>query len=627
MRSNLLVFAIVSCAASAWAAPTMRKQLNQHGDFALIGNTTGYDCAGSAGMPVVGTVGACGINLGDSAADIYWRSDDPMAGQVHADTGVTPAQARSTAMLTATDLPMGATVSYARLYWGSVLANGAPAMTAVLERPNVFMATVTADGSATVNTNGRVWYQNTADVTTIVTQNGVGAYRVSGLPSLDFRNLNDNAPFMGWTMVVLYDLPSDPPRNLTLFDGLDLIAGMNVTATISGFTVPMSGFKARLGVVAYEGDSTIQGDSLIFNGTTLTNALNPANNFFNGSRSALGAAVSVAGDLPQLTGNAGSMSGIDIDTVDVTPQLMAGQTSATVTASTGGDVYAVGVWVTSISTLAPNFTGSKKTVKNITRQDGTIKIGDTLEYTIVATNSGNDVATETVLEDAIPVGVTYVASSLEVTMGPNLGTKTDMPADDQAEYEMMTRTARFRLGTGANATLGGQIAINESNTVRFRVTVDPNAMGTIKNQAKITAKGLLGAPASSYPSSSESGPDSTTDVVVDQCGKSSDCPAATPICDNGKPRMCRPCTPDANEADCAPEGKVCATSAPGKGTCVPPGTSGTDGGGGNGNGIDGSLEGGGCACSSVGSSASLWPLGLLGVLGGVLVRRRRRKRD
>src|SRR5258706_13588528 len=110
MRSHLLGFAILMSASSAMAAPTLRKQFNQRGDFALIGNTSGYDCAGSAGMPVVGTVGACGANLGDSAADIYWRADDPMAGQVHADTGVTPAQARSTALLTQNDLPMGATV-------------------------------------------------------------------------------------------------------------------------------------------------------------------------------------------------------------------------------------------------------------------------------------------------------------------------------------------------------------------------------------------------------------------------------------------------------------------------------------------------------------------------------------
>lgn len=629
MRSHLLGFAILmmGTTTTAFAAPSLRKQFNQRGDFALIGNTSGYDCAGSAGMPVVGTVGACGAGntLGDSAADIYWRADDPMAGQVHADTGVAPAQARSTALLTQNDLPMGATVTYARLYWGSMLATGTPNMGCVLERPNMFMSNITADASATVNSNGRVYYQNTADVTTIVQQNGRGAYRVSGIDSFDFRNINDNAPFVGWSMVVVYALPTDPPRNLSIFDGLDLINGMNVTTMITGFLVPMSGFKARLGVVAYEGDSTINGDSLIFNGTTLTNALNPANNFFNGSRTSLGAAVSVMGDLPQLSGNPGSMSGIDIDTVDVTAQLKAGDMAASVTASTAGDVYAVGVWVTSISTLAPNFSGSKKTVTNITRQDGTTHVGDTLEYQIVATNSGDDTATDVVLEDVVPMGVTYVPNSLEVSMGPNMGMKTDMPADDQAEYEMMTRTARFRLGTGATAMAGGQIPIGQSSTVKFKVTIDPNAMGTIKNQAKITAKGLLGAPSSSAVSSSDSGPDSTTDVTVDECTKNSDCPVAKGICDMGKPRICRPCTPSNNEADCAPEGKVCATSGSNQGSCVPPNGNGVDGGnGGNGNGIPGSLEGGGCACNTSSSSGSSLLIGIVSVLAAALLRRRRR---
>src|SRR5438105_13121091 len=117
MRSHLpLGLMILTTTVGASAAPTMRKQLNQRGDFALVGNTSGFDCAGSAGMPVVGTVGACGANGGDSSADIYWRADDPMAAQVHAATGVSPAQARCAAMLTQNYLPMGAAAHYARLY-------------------------------------------------------------------------------------------------------------------------------------------------------------------------------------------------------------------------------------------------------------------------------------------------------------------------------------------------------------------------------------------------------------------------------------------------------------------------------------------------------------------------------
>jgi hypothetical protein len=48
--------------SGASAAPALRKQVDVQGDFVLIGNTLGHDC-GNAPAPVVGTVGACGIDI------------------------------------------------------------------------------------------------------------------------------------------------------------------------------------------------------------------------------------------------------------------------------------------------------------------------------------------------------------------------------------------------------------------------------------------------------------------------------------------------------------------------------------------------------------------------------------
>ena len=138
-----------------------------------------------------------------------------------------------------------------------------------------------------------------------------------------------------------------------------------MTDTLSGFLVPNAGFDAKLGVVTYEGDDQLTGDSLSWNGTALSDALNPANNFFNGTRSRLGVAVSNTGDLPQLTGGARSMSGMDLDVVDVTSRVSQGQTSATITASTNLDFYLLGAFVTSISTYKPDFSGATKTVADL----------------------------------------------------------------------------------------------------------------------------------------------------------------------------------------------------------------------------------------------------------------------
>jgi hypothetical protein len=67
---------------------------------------------------------------------------------------------------------------------------------------------------------GDTVYESVADVTALVKQQGA-AYRVSGVDANNFINLNQLITFAAWNLVVFYSLPTDPPRNLALFDGLD----------------------------------------------------------------------------------------------------------------------------------------------------------------------------------------------------------------------------------------------------------------------------------------------------------------------------------------------------------------------------------------------------------------------
>src|SRR5882724_1000600 len=310
----LALGATVGAAGGAQAA-ALRFQVNQKGDFVLIGNTLGQNCGPGVPAPLVGTVGACGNNTADTAPDVFWRSDDATATAA-ADTTITLANGRSTAVLA---VPAGATISYARLYWSAVRATADTSVTVERVGAGAFSATVTADASATATSaSALTYYQSTADVTALVQANGVGQYRISGVDGIDLINLNNDTVYTGWSMVVFYTLASDPPRNLTIFDGLDLINsnGPSVTVTLNGFLVPIAGFDAKLGAITYEGDDQLTGDSLSFNGVQLSDALNPANNFFNGTRSFLGSAVSTSGDLPRLTGGARSVSGLDLDVVD-----------------------------------------------------------------------------------------------------------------------------------------------------------------------------------------------------------------------------------------------------------------------------------------------------------------------
>ncbi|HMW78094.1 MAG TPA: hypothetical protein PKA22_09865, partial [Rhodocyclaceae bacterium] len=124
----------------AHGAQTVRFTTDDHGDMVLFGNTLGHDCGPGIPAPLVGTVGACGANFGDSSIDVFWRSDSPMVGGAEASTAITPTMARSQAVF---QLPVGATVLYARLYWQGQRVAGSDQVQ--FERPNVFSRTLARD--------------------------------------------------------------------------------------------------------------------------------------------------------------------------------------------------------------------------------------------------------------------------------------------------------------------------------------------------------------------------------------------------------------------------------------------------------------------------------------------------
>jgi len=503
-------------AGHAGAAPVKRKAVDILGDFAMVGNTFAHNCGDKA--PVVGTVTSCTDTFTDASPDVYWQAE---ATTATAGPLVTPAASRTTAMLS---MPSGARVEYATLYWFGTAA--AADKDCTFERPGGPSTSVTADSSyqgvasnpAAVKPANKTLTQflSGADVTDFVAAQGSGAYRVSGVdgPALDD---NHGAAERGWALVVFYEAPGAAPHNLVLFEGIDGILGGTVSVPLSGFKVPTV-FSGKLGIVGIDGE--VAGASLRFGvpplgaGNLLSDALNPSTFFFNGTRSWLGQPVSVAGDLPQASGQAGSFGGIDMDVVDVTAQLKAGQTSAEAQISAGpGDGIINFIWVTSVTTLAPVLTAAKK-VKD--ENGGAVVPGDILEYSVTVTNKGNDPSADTVFEDTLSSGLEFVAGSLKVSSGSATTTLTDATGDDAGEYTGASKKLVVRLGTGASATQGGSVAPSESVTVTFRAKVAAGTEGTtLANQAAVTAKGQSGAAAATIQSDD---PDKTgitsTDVTV-----------------------------------------------------------------------------------------------------------------
>ena len=543
---------------TATAAPQKLAEFNEKGNFLLIGNTLGWDCAAGIPQPVVGSVNtaSCGTDLDDSSGDVLWKTDGTTAS---ADGATTPLQAGSTAFLS---IPTNAVVVHARLFWSGQLRLGDSAGRQVgFDRPSSFKAVVTNDPmfpGLTANSGGRTYYQGNADITRWVQQYGSGVYRVSGVPTTPLRDLNENVAFVNWHMAVIFRHKNEPTRNIVIYRGMDSVqAGQNATATLDGFLVPNSGFSGQLGIVGYEGDDSLTGDSFLFNGAVLSNPLNPATNFFNSTRSTLGAPVSITGDLPQMSGQPSSMVGIDLDVVDVSAQLSAGATSAQLRATSNGDLFFLGGFLTGISTLFPVFSDSTKTYVNVSRPGKPVIPGDTVKYTLNIVNNGSDTSINTVMRDPLPPELTYVPGSLKIASGTNAGPKTDMAGDDQAEYDATTRTLTVRLGTGADATSGGTVPVGETTQIEINAVVSRAISGRLDNQGAITGQGQQAVArgvsrAGAWLTGDGTAPSTPTSIVVD-CQSDLQCGVLTPKCDRSlaPPR----CACSVN-TDC-PTGFVC----------------------------------------------------------------------
>src|SRR5262249_38761105 len=126
-------------------------------------------------------------------------------------------------------VPVGATVLFAGLYWGSVTTTPAQAAAEnVVEfstptSVGFFSLAGTTIGSAAYSgtPTGSV-YQGFANVTSLVQAAGSGAYEVGNVQAA-LTNANGGLPYpgsyAGWSLVVAYSAPSLPERNLTVFDG------------------------------------------------------------------------------------------------------------------------------------------------------------------------------------------------------------------------------------------------------------------------------------------------------------------------------------------------------------------------------------------------------------------------
>lgn len=308
------------------------------------------------------------------------------------------------------------------------------------------------------------------DVTAYVTGNGsysFGGLSVQNVDDAGGPNYCSNwGVVVGWALVVVYQNASEPLRVINVFDGLQHFYGSSITLNPGNFKIPTSPINGKMAVIVWGGDPDIQGtlngdsETLQFNGNSLTDALDPANNIYNSTINTLGLS---------------NTWGVDVDTYDVSSYLAAGNTSATTFYSTGQDdnyltAEVISVTNTPVADLA------------ITKShSGNFTAGSNGVYTLVIHNNGpNATSGTTTVTDTLPTGFTYVSAT---------GTGWTCGAAGQS----VTCTTTSVIANGSNA-----------NPITLTVAVGTSAVNPTVNTASVAVDSTIFDNISANNSSSDS---------------------------------------------------------------------------------------------------------------------------
>ncbi len=192
----------------------------------------------------------------------------------------------------------------------------------------------------------RVFFAAFADVTQQVQTTGNGNYTLSELDLTEVISpyCPSGTNFGGWSIVIVYEDPALPLNQLNVYDGLESVSSFNTTLsfTLENLNV-IDNQGAKIGFLAWEGDSSIAvNETLQINGNIISNPpLNPANNAFNSTNSFTGSSV---------------LWNMDIDFYNIENNIQIGDTSATITLTSGQDFVMINNIVTVLNSQLPDAT-------------------------------------------------------------------------------------------------------------------------------------------------------------------------------------------------------------------------------------------------------------------------------
>ncbi|MFB6889993.1 LPXTG cell wall anchor domain-containing protein [Kitasatospora sp. NPDC056327] len=363
------------------------------------------------------------------------------------------------------------------------------------------------------------------DVTARVAAAGPGSYTVADIQACAGRSSAQNfggnnvGCWGGWSLVVAYEDTTQPLRYLQTWDGFQLLRSPDnlATLTLAGIRTPATAPPATMGVTVGDGDAPIAGDQLLVGaapdaltlldmpapagGTTTDNAFTGRIDHVNTD----GTATNTTTRDPAPVNN----YGYDARTIDVTGKIPADSTQAVLRINGAGDaLHPQAVWL-AVDALEPDLRITKANDPPGTTTDtppGLVAPGTDITYTFTIANrhpdgttADLDTATGVTLTDRIPDGTAFVAGSNPACQAS--GQTVTCAVADLAPGAVTTVSFKVAVDAGAavgtrlddTATLdfrGGQTQRPQertSNTVRNTVAAVP-AYTVVKTATPTSAK-------------------------------------------------------------------------------------------------------------------------------------------
>lgn len=363
------------------------------------------------------------------------------------------------------NLPADATVVYAELVWGGLYKSSSSDISALTDNAVVFstpLQTTSVTGVAATRNNLLLptggagsynlgFYTRSAEVTALVKAAKSGRYSLSAVPALiaSPSSLSSDTNHAGWTLAVIYESPSSPLRDLTLWCGAAAVSIDRGSSdfSISGFITPEAApVSGKLFVSAQEGDAVIGGDRMLFGKNAaslheLSSPNNPVANFFCSQINDSDGQTDTSGTFGTRNAFASAgqntsacRQGWDITASNVSTYLETSQNTALVRLTTSGDLYVANALALQIDSKGANVTVAKSAAASF------VPVGGQTEYTLVLENTGDITANNISVTDPLPVGLSLVGGSVTLNGAPYAG---GFPVNIASLASGETATVRF----------------------------------------------------------------------------------------------------------------------------------------------------------------------------------------